>query len=244
MDKLLYVSMGGAKNSMHQLEILTNNLANVNTTGFRADATLTTPHKTNNQGDQSRVYAKLDKVYTDFKVGPTLNTERDLDVAISGKGFIAVQSRTGQEGYTRAGDFNISDGGVLVTHGGQAVIGSAGVISIPDAQRISISSDGTISAKLPGSPEYVQVDKIKLVNPDTMKMTKGPDGLLYVAGGSADVDDSVKLVTGALEGSNVNAIEVMTQIIDLSRSYEIHTNFMKTISDNASKENSLLNMQS
>ncbi len=245
MDKLLFVSMNGAKNSMRELEVLTNNLANVNTTGFRADATMNTPFKVKAGENQSRVYSKMDKVFTDFKPGPTINTQRDLDVAITGPGFIAVQSATGKEAYTRAGDFELGEDGILKTHGGHLVMGNSGIINLPNVTKISISGDGTISGLFPGAPDMIPLDKIKLVNPDVKELAKGKDGLFYTnKGNSLESDPTVNLTKGALEGSNVNAIEVMTKIIDISRSYEMHTNFMKTMAENAIKSNQLLNSQS
>lgn len=245
MDKLLFVSMNGAKNSMRELEILTNNLANVNTTGFRADATMSTPFKVKTGDNQSRVYAKMDKVFTDFKTGPMITTRRDLDVAVSGPGFIAVQSASGKEGYTRAGDLELGEDGILKTHGGHLVMGNSGIINLPNVTKIEISGDGTISGLFPGAPDLVPLDKIKLVNPDVKEMAKGKDGLFYSnKGSSLDSDSNVNILTGTLEGSNVNAIEVMTKIIDISRSYEMHTNFMKTMAENAIKSNQILNSQS
>lgn len=242
MEKSLYISMGGAGNAMQQLAIITNNLANVNTTGFRSDASYLTPMKVSEQGMQTRTLAKLQGTYTNFNKGSILNTERDLDVALDGDGFLAVQSKSGKEAYTRAGSLQLQNG-TLMTSTGETVIGNGGIISIPEAERLHLSNDGTITAKFPGSPDYVTIDRIKLVNPSTDTLKRGGDGLFYLADGqTAAQDPTVKIITGALEGSNVNAIETMTQLIDLSRSYEVHTNFMKTTSDNTSKANTILSL--
>lgn len=243
MDKSLFVSMNGAKNSMRELEIVTNNLANANTTGFRGDATYSSQYHSKDAANETRVYAKLAGTFTDFTQGPILNTQRDLDVAIDGPGFIAVQSLSGKEGYTRAGDLQIDETGALKTSRGELVMGNAGTISIPQAQRISIGPDGMVLAQFAGQNDMVPIDQIKLINPDVNKLSKGEDRLFYLPQGTVtDADPSVKIIPGALEGSNVNVIEAMTKIIDLSRSYEIHTNFMKTMSENSIKANGLLDL--
>lgn len=242
MDQSLYVSMGGAKNAMRQLEVITNNLANVNTTAYRSDSSYISQFQVPGKGDQTRVFGKLERTFTNFDKGSVLNTERDLDVALDGEGFIAVQSKTGKEGYTRAGSFELQNG-VLMTKSGNMVMGNGGAINIPQAEKLHISNDGTISAKFAGAPDFVTIDQIKLVNPQTSQLQKGADGLFYLNNGtSALQDSSVKIITGALEGSNVNAIDTMTQLIDLSRHYEIHTNFMKTTADNTSKANQILEL--
>lgn len=244
MDRSLFISMSGAKNAMKELEVLTNNLANVNTTAFRADSAFMKQYKVAEQGQQSRTYAKIDKTFTDFKQGPTINTERDLDLAIDGPGFMAVQSKTGKEGYTRAGSLQLGEDGTLMTQEGQLVLGNGGAINIPPAQRIHIGPDGTISAQFVGTNELVNVDRIKFTNPDVATLTKGEDGLFYLPdSGTAQQDQSVKVLTGALEGSNVNAIETMTKLIDLTRHYEIHTTFMKQMSEDTSKSNELLELR-
>lgn len=240
MDKSLFISMGGASNASRQLQIITNNLANINTTAFRSDASYIEQHKVTNEGDQSRVYAKLNKSYTEHKVGSIFNTDRDLDFAVDGNGFIAVQSKSGQEAYTRAGNLQIKDH-ILMTQSGNLVLGNGGAITIPDAQRIQISPDGTISALFVGNKEMVPIDKIKLTNPSVNDLTKGEDALFYFNGnGTAPVDNKIRLIPGSLEGSNVSAIETMTQLIDLTRHYQIHTNFMKTVMEDTAKENQLL----
>lgn len=241
MDKSLFISMNGADNAMHQLEVITNNLANVNTNGFRSDTTFMRKYEIASKGQQTRAYAQLDKTYTNFDPGSILNTGRDLDLAVDGKGFIAVQSKKGKEGYTRTGGLQITQDGTLMTSSGQFVMGSAGIVNLPPSKKITISPDGTISAMLLGTSQMITVDRIKLVNPDVAQLQKGEDTLFYLKSGSAAPQDpNVAIVSGALEGSNVNIIETMTQLIDLSRNYEIHTNFIKTMSDNTAKANQIL----
>lgn len=244
VDKAVFIGMSGAKSNMHQLEIVTNNLANANTVGFRADYEIMKQYNVSEGGQQSRTFGELDGIYTDFKPGPTLQTGRDLDIAVSGEGFIAVQSKSGLEGYTRAGDMQITKEGNVTTRAGELVMGIGGPLNIPDAERISIGPDGTVQARLRGTKDFVTINRIKLVNPPLNQITKGTDGLIYMKGegATAMLDNNVKIIHGALEGSNVNTIETLTKLIDLSRNYESHTNMMKTVSDNALKANQLLNV--
>ncbi len=244
VDKAIFIGMNGAQSTLRQLEILTNNLANVNTTAFRGDFELMKSLPVNSDGPQVRVYGQMSNTYTDFKNGPTLNTGRDLDVAVAGEGFIAVQSKSGREAYTRAGNLRVTSDGTLVTSTGEMVLGSGGLINIPQYDKINIGQDGTISAILPGSPELVELDRIKLTNPSLTDLEKGEAGLFYIKGGAgnAQQDDDVVLQSGALEGSNVSPIETLTKLIDVSRHFEMHSNLMKNFADNASKANELLNL--
>lgn len=245
VDKAVFIGMTGAKTSMHQLEIVTNNLANANTTGFRADFEVMKQHTVSEKGEQSRVYAALDHTYTDFNKGPILNTGRDLDIAISGEGFFAVQAKDGREAYTRAGNLDINANGVLVTRSGEPILGNGGVINIPSAERVSIGADGTIAARLRGTKEMITINRLKLTNPAVKDLQKGADGLFYLSGESAPVlqSDKIELVSGSLEGSNVNTVETLTRLIDLSRNFEVHTNMMKSMEENSGKSNQLLELQ-
>jgi flagellar basal-body rod protein FlgF len=243
MDKSLFISSHGAKNAMRQLEVLTNNMANVNTNGFKADQTFMQQYDASSKDNNTRSYSKLEKIYTNFDPGSIINTGRDLDLAVDGDGFIAVQSKSGREGYARTGSLQMTPDGSLITSAGHLVMGNSGIINIPPSEKLHISPDGSISAVLLGTTDLVPIDKIKLTNPNVTQLQKGEDGLFYMnSGASADDDINVKIVSGALEGSNVNVIDTMAKLIDLSRGYEIHTNYMKTIADNTSKSNEILSI--
>jgi flagellar basal-body rod protein FlgF len=243
IDKAAYIGMDGAKSNMNKLAILTNNLANVNTTGFRADAEVVKSMNVSGNNNETRVYSTISDTFTDFKRGPVLATGRQLDIAMEGDGFIAVQSKTGKEVYTRDGSLEIDRKGFLVSKTGELVMGTGGPINLPPAEMFTIAADGTVSAKFEGSNDIVRIDKIKLVNPPTTSLQKGQDGMFYMAdGAAAPADINLKIIPGALEGSNVNAIETLTQLIDISRSYEIHTNLVKTLSENASQANQIISL--
>ena len=245
VDTALFVGMTGAKQSMHSLRVISNNLANANTLGFRADYETIKTVPTNQNKMQTRVYSQPDKTYSDFKQGPMIKTGGDLDIAINGKGFIAVQTKKGKEAYTRAGNLQITKDGLVVTGRGDVVLGSNGVITIPPSNRISIGERGNISVQPRGqSPnQLTTIGNIKLVDIPNNQLQKGVDGLFYLAeGASATASDSVRITSGALEGSNVDPVRALSELIDISRQFEMHTKLMKSIEDNSGKSNQLLNV--
>ncbi len=246
MDKSLFVSMSGQRNSLTELEMLSNDLANAGTIGFKADYEVVKQNHVVKSDDkmETRVYPSVGSSYTDFKQGTILQTGRDLDAAISGHGMFSVQSRTGKEGYTRAGNFEITADGFLTNSKGEMVLGSNGAINIPKSERLNIAKDGTVTIMPLGGTEMVPIAKLKLVNPDVTKLRKGEDGLFYLKGGGLAAEDpTVTVSTGALEGSNVNTVETLIKLIDLSRRYEIHSNFVKNLADQAVQSNKLLDVK-
>ena len=242
VDKALFIGTDGAKNSMHQLQMITNNLANVNTVGFRADYE-TRKNMVVNAGNGARVYSVADKNYSDFQQGPLITTGRELDIAMNGKAFLAVQGKSGEEGYTRAGDLEVRDN-LLKTKAGELVLGTNGVVNLPaNTERVTIGIDGTVSAKVMGQQDPVVLSRVKLVTPDLDQLHKGTDGLFYLQNdGKAKPDFNATLTAGVLEGSNVNAVETLTHLIQLSRDFEFHTNLMKSIQENNSHANGLLQL--
>jgi len=240
-DKAIYIGNSAAKQAMQQLEVITNNLANVNKTGFRADFISNKPFHLNGTDKESRSYSTTGQNFSDFTSGALIKTDRDLDVAIGGQGFIAIKNVTGGEGFTRDGNLQLQDG-FIKSQSGNIVMGTSGPISIPsNAERMSIGADGTVSVKFKGEAQPVTVNKIKLVNPDIGQLAKGEDGLFYLpSGGSAPADDKIRITPGSLEGSNVNPVETLTSLIEVSRQFDLDSNLMKTLKDNASKANELL----
>jgi flagellar basal-body rod protein FlgF len=223
MDRGLYVSMTGAKQIMQAQAVNNNNIANVNTTGFRADAVSFTSEPIYGPGYASRVNAVAGDGGTDFSSGVISTTGRALDIAINGKGFIAVQGADGTEAYTRAGDLRVLESGAVTTATGLPVLSEAGPLNVPPSTQVTVGGDGTISVVPLGlSPAaQSQVDRIKLVNPATKDLQKGADGLLRLkAGGKAPADDAVTLTSGALESSNVIPAQSLVNMIELQRQYE------------------------
>jgi flagellar basal-body rod protein FlgF len=243
MDRGIFIDSSGASDSMHQLEVIGNNLANANTPGFRSDHVIVKHMPINDSDKQTRFYSTFFQIYSNFSTGPLTKTDRDLDISISGKGFLSVQGKEGEEAFTRVGSLQIKNG-FLTLPSGEFVMGQAGVINIPDeAERITISQDGTIAIKIAGQANLVTLDRLKLVNMGSASMKKGADGMFHLSEGErALVDDNIKIQTGVLEGSNVNVVESLTDLIELSRGFEMHTSLMKDFKDNASKANQILSM--
>lgn len=248
MDKALYVAMTGAKNNMLAQVAHSNNLANVNTAGFKSDlAQARSMPVYYGDGLPTRAYAMTENPATDFSHGPSIETGRELDIAIQQDGFIAVQAPDGQEAYTRAGSLHVDNLGILRTGNNLPVLGNGGPIAIPAAEKIEIGLDGTISVLPLGedAEAIAQIDRIRLVNPPLDTVTKGNDGLFRVLGTEEDVpvDASVRIVSGFLEGSNVNAVNELTSIMSLSRQYEMQVKIMQTAKENSEASSRLLSLQ-
>ncbi|MBX8475152.1 flagellar basal body rod protein FlgF [Pseudomonas cichorii] len=231
MDKLLYVAMSGASENAQSQKVHANNLANVSTNGFMRDLQQARSMPVFGEVMPSRAYAMGERPGTDFSGGALIQTGRELDVAVKGDGWIAVQTPDGGEAYTRSAGMNIDALGVLRNGSGLPVMGNGGPIAVPPEQQIEIGADGTISIRSMGeSPQVMaEVDRIKLVNPDLSTMEKGPDGLIHTKSGqAAPVDANVRVESGFLQASNVNAVEEMTSVLALARQFELHVKMMKT----------------
>nr|WP_245399620.1 flagellar basal body rod protein FlgF [Atopomonas sediminilitoris] len=233
---MLYVAMTGAQQNTLAQRAHANNLANVNTSGFRRDYEQARAMQVFGPGFPSRVMSMSERPATDLQPGSLQETGRDLDVAVSGKGWIAVQAPDGKEAYVRTGSLIIDSVGMLRTGDGLPVMGNAGPIALPPEQQVEVGLDGTISIRGAGeAPSVVsEVERIKLVQPEDDQLEKGTDGLMRLKdGGEAPVDGAVRMVSGFLESSNVNAVEEMTSIMSLSRQFELNVKMMSTAEDNA-----------
>jgi len=236
MDEMIYLAMTGAKQTEYAQAINANNLANISTTGFRADLHSFSSAPIDGPGVESRINAVVDSYGTDFSQGPLTPTGRNLDIAIQGAGFIAVLAADGSEAYTRAGDLRVGSGGILETGSGRQVIGDGGPVAIPPNSSLLIGNDGTISVQPIGQgPETLAiVDRIKLVDPDIRLLAKGSDGLFRLEDGEiATANASVRLISGSLEQSNVNIAKTLVNMIELSRQYEMQVNIIRTAKENA-----------
>lgn len=235
MDRMLYVAMSGAKHTMLAQAVNSHNMANMSTTGFRADLDAFRSLPVHGPGYATRVFATDESLGVDFTPGALVTTGRDMDMAIDGEGWLAVQAPDGSEAYTRAGDLRIGPGGLLVNTAGHPVLGEGGPIVIPPAEKMDIGTDGTITVQPFGQEitALTVVDRIKLVNPPRTQLEKGDDGLLRLKEGrDAPPDGAVKLVTGMLETSNVNAASSLVTMIALARQYEMHVKMMESAKDN------------
>ena len=245
MDKMLYISMTGASQNAMAQRAHANNLANVSTTGFRRDFEQARSMPVFGDTLPARAYAMTERPATDFRPGTLQETGRDLDVAVGGKGWIAVQAADGSEAYVRTASLNVDALGVLRTGNGLPVMGNAGPIAVPPEQKIEIGQDGTITIRALGEDPntLAEVDRIKLVDPDQKLLEKGTDGLVRMRDGQPlEPDATVRLTSGFLEASNVNAVEEMTAILSLSRQFELQVKMMRTAEENASAVARVLQM--
>ena len=243
MDRLIYIAMTGAAQVLNQQAVTTHNLANASTTGFKAETATFRAVPIKGPGLPTRTYAVDATAGANLAAGTIQRTGRDLDVAIEGDGFLAVQALDGSEAYTRNGSLGIDADGQLQTRSGMAVLGEGGPITIPPDAKIAIGRDGTVSASINGqsAANVAILGKIKLVNPAQGELNRRADGLFRTTNGSpADADSTVALVGGALEASNVNSIATMVEMITLARQYELHMKILQTAEQNAQKASQLL----
>jgi len=227
--------MTGAKQIMQAQAVNNNNIANVSTTGFRADMVSFSSQPIYGPGYATRVNAVAGDNGTDFSSGVLTSTGRPLDIAVNGKGFIAVQGKDGKEAYTKAGDLQVTALGAVTTSGGLAVLTDNGPLIVPPATSLSIGGDGTVSVVPLGlsAAAQSQVDRIKLVNPATKDLQKGADGLLRLkSGAKAPLDEAVTVQSGTLESSNVNAAQSLVNMIELQRLYEFQIKSMNSADTN------------
>ena len=243
MDRSLYVAMSGAKETLRAQASTSHNLANASTTGFRADLTAFMSRAVQGPGFDSRVYATTSTTGWSSDSGALITTGRELDVAVRGKGWIAIQDANGLEVYTRAGDLQVDASGNLRTGAGHQVLGDAGPVVIPPNASATIAPDGTVSIVPLGqtATTIASVGRIKLVSPADTDMERGSDGLFRLKSGiPAPAEASVQLATGALESSNVNTADALVTMIELSRRFDLQVKAIRTAEDNARSAQQLL----
>jgi flagellar basal-body rod protein FlgF len=245
MDRLIYTAMTGAKHILEQQATTSHNLANATTTGFRAQLDSFRAVPILGPGLPTRAFVVDATVGTDFSTGSFQSTGRELDLAIQGKGWLAVEKADGTEGYTRHGSLKLSENGVLQTQSGLNVLGDGGPITIPPDVSIAIAKDGTVSTVPTGNkPNAVEViGRLKLVNPPEDNLVRGDDGLFKAKDGLAvDSDLNVTVAGGMLEGSNVNVVESMVSMINLARSFEMQMKLLSNAESNAAKAGQIFNL--
>ncbi|HLG88333.1 MAG TPA: flagellar basal-body rod protein FlgF [Alphaproteobacteria bacterium] len=212
-----------------RMDVIANNVANLNSTGFKAERQVFVKYlmqgSSTTPGDQLVMPTDVGS-YRDFSNGPITTTGNQLDVALSGSGFLSVQGPNGTL-YTRGGSLAIANDGTLVDQSGHPVLDQSGspIVIQQDDNQISISQDGVISAR---RGQIAQLGVFKFDRPNFLQPIGGG---LYQTTEPALADDSTTIHQGALEGSNVQAITEMTKMIDLQRSYETVANLIQTQND-------------
>ncbi len=247
MDRLIYTAMTGAKHVFMQQAGTANNLANASTIGFKSQEHRFRAVPVQGDGMPTRAFVVDASVSDVMDAGPVMFTGRNLDVAVNGKGWLAVQLPDGSEAYTRAGSLDVDATGLLQTKGGYNVLGDGAPLTVPPDNSIEIAPDGTVSV-VPayGTPNVSNViGRLKLVNPPESDMVRGADGLFRLRSGQpAAADANVTLTSGALEGSNVNVTDAMVNLISLSRQFEMQVKLLQTADTNAQHADQLLSLNS
>lgn len=248
MDRIIYTAAGGAARAIEHQGVVSNNLANVSTAGFREE--LAMYRAVPLQGHNSlptRVSTATATTASSFQQGSMVETGHALDLAIRGEGWFAVQTPDGGEAYTRAGEFAVNVQNLLVTQSGMPVLSADGApIEIPERGTLTFSDDGQITVLGAGdNPNDIQnIGMVKLVNPPVDQIVRGEDGLFRMADGAAvQPDPQVRMVSGFVERSNVNPAEAMVTMIANARLFDMQMQVIKEATSNADRANSILSAQ-
>jgi flagellar basal-body rod protein FlgF len=245
MDRFIYIAMNGAKATLERQALTANNMANVTTVGYKGQVNAFRALPVVGEGAKTRVFTVETTLGADWKEGPILQTDRKLDVAVNGRGWIAVLGANLREGYTRAGDLQISANGLLQTRSGLNVMGQGGPITVPPNSTVTIGEDGTVST-IPTDtiPNVVNiVGQIRLVNPPEQDLVRSDDGLFRLRnGGPALPDPNVRLTSGALEGSNVSMVKALVDMIAQARHYDTQIKLMQTAETDARAWSQVMNL--
>jgi len=245
MDRMVYVAMTGAKQLMQAQALVANNLANASTKGFRADLARFDAQPVEGPGFPSRVNTVAAGVGFDSTQGTLVQTGSVLDVAIDGPGWLAVQARDGSEAYTRGGSLKVNALGLLTTERGEPVMGDNGPLAVPPYSQIAMAADGTVSIvpQGQGSQTLAQIGRLKLVNPPAAQLEKRTDGLVHLkTGARAPADANVRVVSGAIETSNVNISGALVDMIEYARQFDLTVRMMQTADTNATRASSLASL--
>lgn len=232
MDRLIWTAVSGMNASMARQRMIASNMANAQTPGFRAEVMANTPMTLDGQSLEVRSMADASVYGAQMDPGTFLPTGRALDVAIQGEALLTVQGADGAEAYTRRGDLAVSPAGLLVTGDGFAVMGENGPISVPPGSTVSITSEGMVMARPQGSDPAAPaqpLDRIKLASWRGSQIAKGMDGLFRVVGGGIlPQDQAASLITGTLEGSNVKPAQVLIEMVEAQRLFDMRTKLIAT----------------
>ncbi|MGR5347549.1 flagellar basal body rod protein FlgF [Vibrio mediterranei] len=242
MNPILFNAAKGAERAMHAQHARANNLSNAETVGFKALLEYTTPMRLEGSGFESSVTTRTNLTTNDFTQGQLIKTDRALDVAVNGHGFIAVEGRKGEleELYTRSGEMEIDAEGFVHIHG-RSVLTDGGPLQLPDFQDLHVGDSGLVTIIPPGGGVMLEVGQIKLVNPDTNTVTLDKTGLFKSKDNEViDAAVDVSLKSGFVEGSNVSGFSELVGIMNLTRQFEVQVKVMSKADELARISNSLM----
>lgn len=231
MDRLIYTAVSGMSASMVRQRMIASNMANAQTIGFRAEIMRSTPMTLDGPSLEVRSMNQSEVKGALMKPGSVSETGRDLDVACMGDCLLTVQSPDGGEAYTRRGDLNVSATGVLQNGEGMPLLGEGGPVTVPPGSRVSIAADGAVMVSNPATPDQppVQIEKLKLANWRGSQIEKDLTGLFRVPGGGVlPTDENARLQVGSLEQSNVDPTEVLVEMVEAQRLFEIRAKVIST----------------
>jgi flagellar basal-body rod protein FlgF len=234
MDRLIYTAVSGMSASMIRQRMIASNMANAQTIGFRAEIMESTPVTIDGQQLEIRALNRSEVKGALMREGTMVQTGRPLDIALQGDTMLAVQAPDGGEGYTRRGDLSISATGVFQNGDGLTVMGDNGPVTVPLGSNVSISPDGAVLAANPAAPDDppIQVAKLKIANWRGSKIEKDLANLFRVPGGGVlPADENAKLMTGTLEQSNVAPTEVLVEMVEQQRLFDIRAKMISTARD-------------
>lgn len=246
MDRALYIAMTGARDTLERQTTISQNLANASSTGYRSQSVAFRSLPVFNQFFQTRTYAVESTTGSDFAPGILKETGRSLDVAIQGKGWFVVKDAKGDEAYTRAGHLQLDTTGEIRAANGLSIQSEGnGAIVVPPNLTVSISRDGTVEGVNPANvTERQTLGRIKLVNPDEAELVRGDDGLFRLKSGddAPAANNQVALSAGSLEGSNVNVVESLVQMISSARQFDMQMKMIQNLDADAKASTQLLNI--
>ena len=229
MDRLIYTSMTGANAAAARQAVLSNNLANASTAGFRSELSTFRAVPVRGDGAATRVFAAEATAGHDDTAGPAQRTDRNLDAMAQGKAWFGVQALDGTEAYTRNGAFEVNAQGTLVNNVGLTVLSADGApIDVPPGAQVTLGLDGTVTSKVAGQPPAT-LGRVKMVTPGVEDpLRRGEDGLFRaVSQNPLPADATARLQTGAIEGSNVNSVSTMVAMIEAARQFDSQTRLMQ-----------------
>lgn len=250
MDHVIYTAMGGARHALENQSIVSNNIANISTSGFKAQLSAMRAVPINGDSEQTRTLVVASTPGADMSQGPLNYTGRPMDVALKDKHFLAVELAGGGEAYTRNGNIQISSEGELVI-GERRLQGDGGPINVPPNAELTIAADGTVTALLATDPPTMlgQVGRIKVVEAQPQDLVRGEDGLFHLSpqaqavnGNELPQSERSALTSGVIEGSNVSAAEAMVSMIANARHFEMQMKVVRSADENAQKANQLLSL--